>query len=121
MRFPHVTGPFTLSAGLLPAQAAKSERTAGFRFVQTTDPMTFDKDADTITPDDDDLRQAVVVRRDPVLDGRALTYKVDIIDGEMPEKGADPSVFIDIIGMPLTPVSYVGVAREVTAGRAFVS
>lgn len=35
-----------------------------------------------------------------------------IIQGEMPESGADVSVFIDIIGMPLTPMSYAGVARR---------
>jgi len=30
----------------------------------------------------------------------------------MPAKGADVSIFIDIIGMPLTPLSYAGVARR---------
>ena len=30
----------------------------------------------------------------------------------MPEKGSEVSVFIDIIGMPLTPLSYAGVARR---------
>ena len=30
----------------------------------------------------------------------------------MPVEGKDPSVFIDVIGMPLTPVSYAGVARR---------
>ena len=30
----------------------------------------------------------------------------------MPVKGADVSIFIDIIGMPLTPLSYAGVARR---------
>lgn len=68
--------------------------------------------ADVSILDGKDLKQVVVVLHDPVLDGDALTYKVDVIDGEMPEKGADPSVFIDIIGMPLTPVSYAGVARR---------
>jgi hypothetical protein len=37
----------------------------------------------------------------------------------MPESGADVSVFIDIIGMPLTPVSYAGVARR-TYRRAVI-
>jgi hypothetical protein len=30
----------------------------------------------------------------------------------MPASADDPSVFIDIIGMPLTPLSYAGVARR---------
>jgi hypothetical protein len=30
----------------------------------------------------------------------------------MPARGADVSVFIDIIGTPWTPVSYAGVARR---------
>jgi hypothetical protein len=30
----------------------------------------------------------------------------------MPDKGADVSVFIDIIGMPRTPFSYAGAARR---------
>jgi hypothetical protein len=58
------------------------------------------------------LRQTVVVLRDPALEGDRLTYQVTIIDGEMPVTGAEVSVFIDVIGMPLTPVSYAGVARR---------
>ncbi|MDQ6437209.1 hypothetical protein RB623_24410 [Mesorhizobium sp. LHD-90] len=59
-----------------------------------------------------DLRQVVVVLEQPELDGDKLSYTVKIVGGEMPEKGTDVSVFIDIIGMPLTPLSYAGVARR---------
>jgi hypothetical protein len=58
------------------------------------------------------LRQVVVVLQDPKLDGDALSYTIKPVAGEMPEKGEDVSVFIDIIGMPLTPMSYAGVARR---------
>lgn len=58
------------------------------------------------------LRQTVVVLRDPKLDGDRLSYQVSIVDGEMPVTGAEVSVFIDVIGMPVTPVSYAGVARR---------
>lgn len=58
------------------------------------------------------LRQVVVILEDPQLDGSDLTYTVKVVGGEMPEKGSDVSVFIDVIGMPLTPVSYAGVARR---------
>jgi len=36
----------------------------------------------------------------------------------MPAKGGAASLFIDIIGMPLTPLSYAGVARR-SYRRAF--
>jgi hypothetical protein len=58
------------------------------------------------------LKQVVVVLQEPALNGTDLSYSVKIVSGEMPEKGSDVSVFIDIIGMPLTPLSYAGVARR---------
>jgi hypothetical protein len=58
------------------------------------------------------LTQVVVELQDPALNGDNLTYKIDIIQGEMPVTAANASVFIDFIGMPLTPVSYAGVARR---------
>jgi hypothetical protein len=59
-----------------------------------------------------ELRQIVVELQDPVLKGDDLTYTVKILQGDVPAKGADVSVFIDIIGRPWTPVSYAGVARR---------
>jgi hypothetical protein len=41
-----------------------------------------------------------------------LTYTVKVLQGDTPSKGADVSVFIDIIGMPMTPYSYAGAARR---------
>ncbi len=58
------------------------------------------------------LSQVVVVLTNPELTDNQLAYTVDVIDGEMPEKGSHISVFIDIIGMPLTPLSYAGVRRR---------
>jgi hypothetical protein len=58
------------------------------------------------------LLQAVVVLRDPVLENGDLHYTVEIIEGEMPVLGKNVSVFIDIIGMPLTPLSVAGVRRR---------
>jgi hypothetical protein len=34
------------------------------------------------------------------------------LDGDMPVLGESVSVFIDVVGMPLTPVSYAGVRRR---------
>ena len=43
----------------------------------------------------------------------ALTYNVArVLQGTFPARANDVAVFIDIIGMPWTPVSYAGVARR---------
>jgi hypothetical protein len=68
--------------------------------------------ADVSIMEGDALRQTVVVLQSPVLKGDALTYTVKVLEGELPSKGNDVSVFIDVIGMPLTPVSMAGVARR---------
>jgi len=64
------------------------------------------------------LRQIVAVLQDPMLQGDNLTYTVKVLQGDMPAEGTDVSVFIDIIDMPLTPLSYAGVARR-SYPRAF--
>lgn len=58
------------------------------------------------------LRQVVVTLSDPRLEGSDLHYRVKILEGEMPVEGSNVSLFIDVIGMPLTPVSYAGVRRR---------
>jgi hypothetical protein len=68
--------------------------------------------ADVSILEGEQLRQVVVVLRDPALQGDSLIYTVKVLQGEMPDKAADISLFIDIIGMPLTPLSYAGVARR---------
>jgi hypothetical protein len=62
-------------------------------------------------------RDAVVVLKSPSMQGDKLTFEVQVLEGDL--KGADgpASVFIDIIGMPWTPLSFAGVARR-TAYRA---
>jgi hypothetical protein len=64
-------------------------------------------------------RDAVVVLKNPDLQGDKLTFEVQVLEGDL--KGADgpASVFIDIIGLPFTPLSFAGVARR-TAYRAAV-
>jgi hypothetical protein len=58
------------------------------------------------------LNQIVAELQDPLLIGDNLTYTVKILQGDMPAKAEDVSVFIDIIGRPLTPMSFAGVARR---------
>jgi hypothetical protein len=75
--------------------------------------------ADISFIDADKVRQVVVELQDPVLNGDNLTYTVKVLQGDMPAKDVDVSVFIDIIGRPLTPVSFAGVARR-TYRRAVI-
>ncbi len=58
------------------------------------------------------VRDAVVVLKNPKLEGENLAFDVDVLEGDI--KGADgaASVFIDIIGRPFTPLSFAGVARR---------
>jgi hypothetical protein len=68
--------------------------------------------ADVSILEGDKLRQIVVVLEDPALERDSMTYTVRILKGDMPAKGSEVSVFIDVVGMPLTPVSFAGVARR---------
>jgi hypothetical protein len=51
------------------------------------------------------------------LAGKDLTYDIKVIEVKVPQKGGACSVFIDIVGMPLTPLSYAGVARQSVCRR----
>lgn len=68
--------------------------------------------ADISIVEDGKLRQTVVILHDPVLADGNLTYTVEMIDNEPPATGTEVSVFIDVIGMPLTPLSVAGVRRR---------
>ena len=61
---------------------------------------------------DNDVKDVVVVLRDPVMTGDHVSYNVDILDGEMPASGGPSSLFIDVIGRPLSPMSVAGVRRR---------
>lgn len=60
----------------------------------------------------DKVMDAVVVLRNPQLSGNNLSYEVKVLEGSLPAKGGACSLFIDIIGCPLTPYSYAGAARR---------
>jgi hypothetical protein len=59
------------------------------------------------TPED-----AIVVLKDPVLEGDSLTYTVEMLEGSLPATGELVSVFIDPFGRPLSPVSLAGMNRR---------
>jgi hypothetical protein len=64
------------------------------------------------------VRDAVVELRTPHLDGDRLTFDVRLLEGSLAGADGPAAVFIDIIGMPMTPLSFAGVARR-TARRAY--
>jgi hypothetical protein len=64
------------------------------------------------------VRDAVVELRDPHLDGDRLTFDVRVLEGDLAGADGPASVFVDIIGLPFTPLSVAGVARR-TARRAY--
>jgi hypothetical protein len=68
--------------------------------------------ADISIVEGSELKQIIVELQEPVLKDDNLTYTVKILQGTMPATGDDVSVFIDIIGRPLTPMSFAGVARR---------
>jgi hypothetical protein len=98
-----------------PERIAGNMKTAAFVPFWSTGKDSFLKDppnADVSILEGDKLQQVVVVLQSPALKGDTLVYRIKVLQGDMPAKGADVSIFIDVIGMPLTPMSYAGVARR---------
>src|SRR6266536_5599866 len=60
----------------------------------------------------DNVSDLVVEIINPQLSGDDLTYDARILEGTPPANGGACALFIDIIGMPATPMSYAGVARR---------
>ena len=63
-------------------------------------------------------RDAVVELRNPHLEGDRLTFNVRVIEGDLAGADGPAAVFVDIIGLPFTPLSFAGVARRSPA-RAY--
>jgi hypothetical protein len=67
--------------------------------------------------DEKTIRDAVVVLKAPKMQGADLVFDVELLEGSLAGANGPAAVFIDIIGRPLTPLSYAGVARR-TAYRS---
>jgi hypothetical protein len=107
--------PITVMFSDRPERIAANMKTAAFVPFWSKGKDSFLSDppnADISILEGDRLRQIVAVLQDPVLQGDNLTYTVKVVQGDTPATGSDVSVFIDIIGMPLTPLSFAGVARR---------
>ena len=101
------------AAGHLPTEALLEEWTTG----------DFAKDAPNATvsvlsKDGLSAHDVVVELRTPHLEGDRLTFDVRVLEGDLAGADGPAAVFIDIIGMPWTPLSFAGVARR-TARRAY--
>jgi len=86
---------------------------------------SFAKDAPNATvsvlsKDGASVRDAVVELRDPHLDGDKLTFDVRVLEGDLVGVDGPASVFVDIIGLPFTPLSFAGVARRHRAACGLV-
>ena len=65
-----------------------------------------------VQQDGSKVRDAVVVLKSPKLEGDRLTFAVQVLEGDLAGADGPASVFIDIIGLPRTPLSFAGVARR---------
>jgi hypothetical protein len=101
------------AAGHLPTGALLEEWTTG----------DFAKDAPNATvsvlgKDGASARDIVVELKSPHLDGDRLTFDVRVLEGDLAGADGPAAVFVDISGLPFTPLSFAGVARR-TARRAY--
>lgn len=72
------------------------------------------------TKDGSTVKDAVVTLRSPKAEGSNITFDVAVLEGAIPADADGPaSIFIDIIGMPLTPLSFAGAARRTAYRGAF--
>jgi hypothetical protein len=61
---------------------------------------------------DGSVKDAVLVLKSPKLEGDKLTFNVQTLEGDLNGGDGAAALFIDIIGRPLTPLSFAGVARR---------
>ena len=61
---------------------------------------------------DGSVKDAVVVLKNPKLEGDKLTFNVQTLEGDLNGGDGSAAIFIDIIGRPLTPMSFAGAARR---------
>jgi hypothetical protein len=68
---------------------------------------------------DGTVANVVVELRNPKLTGDQMAYEVKVLEGKLPAGAEAASLFIDVIGMPLTPLSYAGAARRARRAAVF--
>jgi hypothetical protein len=63
-------------------------------------------------------QDVVVVLSEPELEKNDLVYNVEILDGNSAASGEASALFIDVIGRPLTPLSFAGMSRRTSRRTA---
>jgi hypothetical protein len=63
---------------------------------------------------EEEIADLIIELRNPKLEEDKLTYDIAVLEGEIPDFNGEATLFIDLVGMPLTPVSVAGVARRTT-------
>jgi hypothetical protein len=107
--------PVTVCFTDRPARMAGHMQTSRFILLWSKGKDSFLKDNPNATLSvfsGDNVSDLVVELSNPQLSGDDLTYDVRLLEGTPPANGGACTLFIDIIGMPATPVSYAGVARR---------
>ena len=59
-----------------------------------------------------EVDNVVLTLHDPRLERGNLSYRVEVLEGQPPASAGAASLFIDIIGRPLTPISFAGARRR---------
>jgi hypothetical protein len=116
--------PTTLFFSDRPVRIAGHYLTAEYLQFWKAGPDSFLKDPPNATlsvfeTGKDELSDVVVTLRNPRLAGNNLSYDIAVISGTLAKSSGPASLFIDIIGLPFTPLSFAGVARR-TAYRTVV-
>ena len=117
-----VVSPLTVAFSDRPERIAGHMATKAFVPFWSEGKDSFLKDPPNATVsifDDGNVTDVVAVLSNPVLNGEDLSYDVKILEGRMPAKGGLVSVFIDIIGMPMTPMSFAGADRRMWRRRFY--
>jgi len=72
-----------------------------------------------LSKDGASVRNAIVELKIPHLEGDKLTFDVRVLEDDLSGAEGPASVFVDIIGLPFTPLSVAGVARRTTRRAAW--
>ena len=111
----HGVNPVTVCFTDRPARMAGHMQTSRFVPLWSQGKDSFLKDNPNATLSvfsGDNVSDLVVELSNPQLSGDDLTYDAHLLEGTPPANGGACALFIDIIGMPATPMSYAGAARR---------
>ena len=65
------------------------------------------------------VKDAVVVLKNPKLEGDQLTFDVDVLEGDLQGADGAAAVFIDILGLRYPPAAFMGVAQPTASRGAY--